>query len=257
MRASTVRDGGYGGGFSDPRHALTQTFNGILIRPPTTSSPAQPRRNSSAKSGGRATPMQQSGGGRAQPSPVRKLVLSTPNGGDPSAVYAALQGRMQAHRQAQQHQGLQGRQQQRPQPAAAAADGWGPMSSNGSELSGWAEDPAAPAAAAAAAPAAADSSMRQRASRLARRSPERGREAVCDPIWTSQGTRDVARRLPEIDQSVLGFEVSESRKLLLLGWEEMLRQEAKLGNAEAVESLLFEKMFDINGACGVTLKSRI
>ena len=72
-------------------------------------------------------------------------------------------------------------------------------------------------------------------------------QAVCDPIWTSQGTRDVARRLPEIDQTVLGFDTSESRKLLLLGWEEMLRQEAKLGNADAVESLLFEKMFDING----------
>jgi ankyrin repeat protein len=47
---------------------------------------------------------------------------------------------------------------------------------------------------------------------------------------------------------VLRFETSQSLRLLQLGWQEMLRQEAKLGNVEATEALLVEKNFDINGA---------
>jgi ankyrin repeat protein len=72
--------------------------------------------------------------------------------------------------------------------------------------------------------------------------------AACDPIWRRDATRSVARRLPDIDRRVLGFDESASLKLLRLGWEEMLRQEAKLGNDEAVHALLYEHVFDINGA---------
>jgi|EP01046_Picozoa_sp_COSAG06_P037502 uncharacterized protein len=217
----------------DPRHALTQSFNGILIRPPTTSNPAAARRGA---------PAGRPGSQKASAQAARRPVLTTPNGGDPAAVYATLRGHKPPPQRQEQHQQHQHEQQQgRP---GSSESRWGALGTGESgELSGWAED-----APAGSEPGSVQSERQQQGRAAARRSPMPGKgKAVCDPIWTSGTTRDVARRLPEIDQTVLGFETSESRRLLLLGWEEMLRQEAKLGNAEAVEALLFEKMFDING----------
>ncbi len=216
----------------DPRHALTQSFNGILIRPPTTSDPAARTRRQQAGGQQRKRPSRQAAA--EQP---RLPVLTTPNGGDPAAVYATLRGRT-----------MQQNAEERGRPPSNESR-WGNLSAGSGrtgELSGWAETSGD---ATTGEPRATTERRRKQRSRPPVRAspvPKHG-VAVCDPIWMSSTTRDVARRLPEIDQTVLGFETSESRRLLLLGWEEMLRQEAKLGNAEAVAALLHEKMFDING----------
>ena len=72
----------------DPRHALTQSFNGILIRPPTTSNPAANARRPPPAAQQRRRPAEQNA--TEQP---RRPVRTTPNGGDPARVYATLQGR--------------------------------------------------------------------------------------------------------------------------------------------------------------------
>lgn len=215
----------------DPRHALTQSFNGILIRPPTTSNPAANARRPPPAAQQRRRPAEQNA--TEQP---RRPVLTTPSGGDPARVYATLQGRAVVKEQ-----------EERGRPPSNES-GWGNLSTGESGgLSGWADTTDVDAANGGL-PSTAGRSAKHRSRPLARRFPApKDGKAVCDPIWMSSTTRDVARRLPEIDQTVLGFETSESQRLLLLGWEEMLRQEAKLGNAEAVEALLHEKLFDING----------
>eukprot|EP01043_Picozoa_sp_COSAG02_P053299 COSAG02_NODE_5864_length_3978_cov_58.440577_3_plen_222_part_01 len=215
MQPAMVRQG------VDPRHALTQSFNGILIRPPTTSDPAARTRRRQRQGGQqrRRPGMQQEAA--EQP---RLPVLTTPNGGDPAAVYATLRGRT-----------TQQNVEERGRPPSNDSR-WGNLSAGSGrtgELSGWAETSGD--AENSELRATTERSRKQRARPSMRASPiPKNGFAVCDPIWMSSTTRDVARRLPEIDQTVLGFETSESRRLLLLGWEEMLRQEAKLGNAEAV-----------------------
>lgn len=217
----------------DPRHALTQSYNGILIRSPTTSSPVSTRRQQPV-----AQQRRRPATHTTTTDQPRRPVLTTPNGGSPAAVYATLQG----HQQKQEQPG-QGR-------PPSNESRWGALGTGepgeSGELSGW--EGASSVDVPRSRPSASKGSRQQR-SRPSARPPasSTNNKAVCDPIWTSSVTRDVARRLPEIDQTVLGFETSESQRLLLLGWEEMLRQEAKLGNAEAVEALLYEKMFDIDG----------
>ena len=200
----------------DPRHSAVQSVNGILVRQPVVSSVYEEPE--------RTTP-----------------VLTGIGGGSPSAALAALAGRGGGASRPP----ARGRERVGEPPAAG---GWDAGAHD--DLSGWdtSELPREHAPAPAPAPA---SSRRAAPQSQGRGGPKAAVKvegaAVCDGIWTSAQTRAVARRLPEIDESVLGFESSESRKLLLRGWEEMLRQEAKLGNAQAVEQLLYEKMFDING----------
>ena len=97
---------------------------------------------------------------------------------------------------------------------------WGRLSTPGEsgELTGWAETRVD--AAGSSLPSTTGNGGQRRARPSARPSPvQKDGKAVCDQIWMSDTTRHVARRLPEIVQTVLGFETSESQRLLLLGWE--------------------------------------